>query len=188
MILLELRNKGLLSISDIYYSISLHYNLCSLLHCMVDLLSIKVEHESKFLSICYIKMCTNAAGLQRSVLLIIIEFTGTGWLMYTSEVYLDESLIFFTTLIKSVLLQQETGKLYIFCAWLHEWCLLMDPVFLHNPCYAKLYSSNQTRRTKYLKFSSIIKQERFILSSTQLDNSKTVLPYKWQSVFQKFIT
>ena len=179
MILLELRNKGLLSI---YYSISqlwtlellLHYNLRSLLHCMVDLLSIKVghallwRHESKFLSIYYIKMCTNAAGLQRSVLLIIIEFTGTGWLMYTSEVYLDESLIFFTTLIKSVLLQQETGKLYIFCAWLHEWCLLMDPVFLHNPCYAKLYSSNQTRRTKYLKFSSIIKQERFILSSTQI--------------------
>ena len=114
--------------------------------------------------------------------------SGTGWLMYTSEVYLDESLIFLTTLIKSVLLQQETGKLYIFCAWLHEWCLLMDPVFLHNPCYSKLYSSNQTRRTKYLKFSSIIKQEHFILSSTQLDNSKTVLPYKWQSVFQKFIT
>ena len=61
-------------------------------------------------------MCTNAAGLQRSVLLIIIAFTGTGSLMYTSEVYLDESLIFFTTLIKYVLLQQETGKLYIFCA------------------------------------------------------------------------
>ena len=82
MILLELRNKGLLSI---YYSISqlwtiellLHYNLRSLLHCMVDLLSIKVghallwRHESKFLSIYCIKMCTNAAGLQRSVLLII---------------------------------------------------------------------------------------------------------------------